>query len=305
MGVNMKKNIAIALCLLMTAGMLAGCSKPAQKAVEDTTSESVKEEKSGEIVAENDEKADKESSQERTTFTVGFDAEFPPYGYMDDNGEYVGFDLDLAAEVCARNGWELVKQPIEWATKDMELSSGSIDCIWNGFTMNGRLDKYTWSSPYVDNSQVFVVSKESGIASLEDLAQKAVGVQKDSSALAALNDEEVPENIALRDSFGSLTEYADYNIAFMDLEAGAVDAIAMDIGVANYQISSRNENGSSDEFIILDKYLATEQYGIGFYLGNEELRDQVEATLQEMSKDGKFLEIAQKWGLESSVLLGK
>ena len=149
------------------------------------------------------------------TFTVGFDAEFPPYGYMDDNGEYVGFDLDLAAEVCKRNNWELVKRPIDWDSKDMELSSGSIDCIWNGFTMNGREDEYTWTSPYVDNSQVFVVAQDSGITTFEDLAGKNVGVQRDSSALNALNDEETPENVALRDSFGKLTEYADYNTAFI------------------------------------------------------------------------------------------
>ena len=97
------------------------------------------------------------------TFTVGFDAEFPPYGYRDDSGEYVGFDLDLAAEVCKRQGWELVKQPIDWDAKDMELSSGAIDCIWNGFTMNGREDAYTWTEPYIDNSQVFVVASASGV----------------------------------------------------------------------------------------------------------------------------------------------
>jgi ABC-type amino acid transport substrate-binding protein len=85
-------------------------------------------------------------------FVVGFDAEFPPYGYKDDSGEYVGFDLDLAQEVCNRRGWTLKKQPIEWNSKDMELQTGAIDCIWNGFTMNGREDKYTWSTPYVDNS---------------------------------------------------------------------------------------------------------------------------------------------------------
>ena len=87
----------------------------------------------------------KKSDDGRTTFTVGFDAEFPPYGYKDDSGEYVGFDLDLAQEVCERNGWNLVKQPIDWDSKDMELSSGSIDCIWNGFTLNGREREYTWS----------------------------------------------------------------------------------------------------------------------------------------------------------------
>ena len=173
------------------------------------------------------------------TFTVGFDAEFPPYGYRDDNGEYVGFDLDLAAEVCKRQGWELVKQPIDWDAKDMELSSGAIDCIWNGFTMNGREDAYTWTEPYVDNSQVFVVAAASGVQNKEELAGKVVAVQKDSSALAALNDDENSDNIALRDSFAQLIEYADYNTAFMDLEQGAVDAVAIDIGVAQYQIAQR------------------------------------------------------------------
>ena len=237
---------------------------------------------------------------ESKTFTVGFDAEFPPYGYMDDNGEYVGFDLDLAAEVCKRNGWELVKRPIDWDSKDFELSSGSIDCIWNGFTINTREDAYTWSSPYVDNSQVFVVAEDSDISTFADLAGQAVGVQRDSSALSALNDEEVPENIALRDSFGSLTEYADYNTAFMDLEAGALNAVAMDIGVANYQIESRGGG-----YIILEQRLAAEQYGVGFLLGNEELRDTVEATLKEMASDGTFAEIAEKWGLSDSVCFGK
>lgn len=197
------------------------------------------------------------------TFTVGFDAEFPPYGYRDDNGEYVGFDLDLAAEVCKRQGWELVKQPIDWDAKDMELSSGAIDCIWNGFTMNGREDAYTWTEPYVDNSQVFVVAAASGVQNKEELAGKVVAVQKDSSALAALNDEENTDNIALRDSFAQLIEYADYNTAFMDLEQGAVDAVAIDIGVAQYQIAQRE----AGKFVMLqgeDNKLAVEQYAVGF-----------------------------------------
>ena len=260
----MKKKISVLLVASMLAAMLTACGK------------------------------------EANTFTVGFDAAFPPYGYMDDNGEYVGFDLDLAQEVCKRNDWELVKQPVDWDSKDMELSSGTIDCIWNGFTMNGREDAYTWSAPYIDNSQVFVVAADAGIVTFADLAGKAVGVQRDSSALSALNDEETPENIALRDSFASLTEYADYNTAFMDLEAGAIEAVAMDIGVADYQIESRG-NG----YVMLEELLATEQYGVGFLLGNEELRDKVEKTLQEMANDGTFMEIAQKWGLEDCVCLGK
>lgn len=238
------------------------------------------------------------------TFTVGFDAEFPPYGYRDDNGEYVGFDLDLAAEVCKRQGWELVKQPIDWDAKDMELSSGAIDCIWNGFTMNGREDAYTWTEPYVDNSQVFVVAAASGVQNKEELAGKVVAVQKDSSALAALNDEENADNIALRDSFAQLIEYADYNTAFMDLEQGAVDAVAIDIGVAQYQIAQRE----AGKFVMLqgeDNKLAVEQYAVGFFKGNDELRDTVQKTLDEMAADGTFTQIAEKWGLTDSVCLGK
>ena len=238
------------------------------------------------------------------TFTVGFDAEFPPYGYRDDNGEYVGFDLDLAAEVCKRQGWELVKQPIDWDAKDMELSSGAIDCIWNGFTMNGREDAYTWTEPYADNSQVFVVAAASGVQNKEELAGKVVAVQKDSSALAALNDEENTDNIALRDSFAQLIEYADYNTAFMDLEQGAVDAVAIDIGVAQYQIAQRE----AGKFVMLqgeDNKLAGEPYAGCCCKGNDELRNTGQKTLDEMAADGTFTQIAEKWGLTDSVCLGK
>lgn len=140
-----------------------------------------------------------DSVSDKTTFTVGFDADFPPYGYVDENGDYVGFDLDLAKEVADRNGWELKLQAIDWDSKDMELSSGTIDCIWNGFTMSeDRIDGYTWSDPYVDNSQVFVVAKDSGIQTLADLKRKNVVVQTASSALEAL---EAEENADLKASF--------------------------------------------------------------------------------------------------------
>lgn len=138
-------------------------------------------------------------------FIVGFDAEFPPYGYLDENGEYVGFDLDLAEEVCNRNGWKLVKRPISWDSKDSELASGAISCIWNGFTMNGREDQYTWTTPYVDNSQVVIVKKGSGIQKLTDLKGKILVVQADSSALAALTgDDATKENKAIRKSLKEL-----------------------------------------------------------------------------------------------------
>lgn len=219
---------------------------------------------------------------------VGFDSEFPPYGYKDDNGEYVGFDLDLAQEVCNRNNWTLVKQPIDWDAKDSELSSGTIDCIWNGFTINGREDKYLWSKPYIDNKQVIVTKSNSGINSLSDLKGKQVETQKDSSALSALEGDQKP----LADTFKQLVQIADYNTAFLDLDAGTCDAVAMDIGVAQYQVNSKS---NPSDYKILDEEISSEQYGIGFKKGNEQLRDKIQQTLDEMEADGTIAKIASKY----------
>ena len=238
---------------------------------------------------------------EQKQFIVGFDAEFPPYGYMDDNGEYVGFDLDLAAEVCKRNGWKLVKRPIAWDSKDMELNSGNIDCIWNGFTINGREDDYTWSTAYVDNSQVVIVKIDSNVHKLSDLKGKRLIVQSDSSALAALTgDDATKENKKLAASLKDLQQVADYNSAFMNLESGMVDAIAMDIGVASYQMSAKGDN-----FRMLDERLSSEEYGIGFKKGNTKLRDEVQKTLLTMLADGTFEQIVNKWGLKDSACLSE
>ena len=223
-----------------------------------------------------------------STLVVGFDAEFPPYGYKDDSGEYTGFDLELAQEVCDRNNWTLVKQPIDWDAKDAELDSGSIDCIWNGFTINGREDDYTWTKPYINNKQVIVVKADSGIKVLPNLKDKIVETQKDSSALAALEGDQKQ----LAATFKTLTQVADYNTAFMDLESGACDAVAMDIGVAQHEISSKDNPA---DYYIIPKEISSEQYGVGFKKGNEQLRDQVQKTLDEMFEDGTVMKIAQKY----------
>ncbi|MBR6329388.1 MAG: amino acid ABC transporter substrate-binding protein [Lachnospiraceae bacterium] len=236
-------------------------------------------------------------SDSSDTFTVGFDADFPPYGYVDENGEYVGFDLDLAAEAASRIGRKVVYQPIDWNSKDMELDSGAIDCIWNGFTMSEeRLDAYEWTKPYVDNSQVIVTAADSGIKSLADLSGKILCVQADSSALEALNSEEHQE---LRSSLAELMQVPEYNTAFMNLESGAVDAIAMDVGVAKYQIQSRNA-----DFVILDQKLVSELYGVGFKKGNTELRDQIQGALDAMAADGTLQKIAEKWEQQDTLVLG-
>lgn len=234
--------------------------------------------------------------KEEKTFTVGFDAAFPPYGYVDDNGDYVGFDLDLAAEVAKRNDWTLKLQAIDWDSKDMELSSGTIDCIWNGFTMSeDRVDAYTWSDAYVQNTQVVVVRSDSGIATLADLAGKKVAVQAASSALEALESE---DSATLLASFDELVQVPDYNTAFMYLETGAADAVALDVGVAKYQIEQRGT-----DYVMLDETIISELYGIGFLLGNTELRDTVQKAMDDMAADGTLATIAEKWDLSDSVII--
>lgn len=269
-GNNIKRMLIILLMLSMSAGIFTACSSS-------------------------------KNTDNSGKFTVGFDAEFPPYGYKDDNGEYVGFDLDLAQAVCDKNGWTLVKQPIDWDSKDMELNSGTIDCIWNGFTMTGREKDYTWSSAYIDNSQVVIVKSDAQINNLSDLAGKVVAVQSDSSALAAFTGEDASEsNIQLAKSFSSLQQVGDYNSAFMNLESGSVDAICMDIGVAGYELKARGNS-----FRMLSEHVSSEEYGIGFKKGNTKLRDQVQETLNEMLADGTFMNIAKKWNVDESVCLGQ
>lgn len=220
------------------------------------------------------------------TLVVGFDASFPPYGYQDDNGELVGFDLDLAKEVAKRRGWKVELRPIDWDSKDAELSSGSINCIWNGFTINGREDLYTWSEPYVDSSQVILVRKDSPIYTKADLANKVVEAQADSSGLKALQDPSCDE---LRKSLRQVIEVPNFNQAYMELQAGTCDAVVID-----YSVAVRLMKGN-DVARVLDENLTTEQYGIGFKLGNTALRDKVQETLDQMHADGTFSTISKKW----------
>lgn len=289
-----KKMMSVLLAGAMVLS-LAGCGSSAETTTVAATTEAAATTAATEAAADPAEAADAETTTAADgdtasaggTFTVGFDQDFPPMGFVGDDGEYTGFDLELAQEVATRLGLEFIPQPIAWDAKDMELNSGTIDCIWNGFTMNGREDSYTWTTPYMDNSQVFVVQKDSGIATQADLAGKVVEVQADSSAEAALK-----ENPELAGTFGMLQTTPDYNTAFMDLEMGAVDAIAMDVIVAGYQIENRDDK---DNYVILEESLASEEYGVGFKKGNEELRDKVQAALEDMAADGTLETISTKW----------
>lgn len=222
---------------------------------------------------------------ETATLTVGFDQAYPPYGYVGDDGEFTGLDLELAAEVAKRNDWELKLEPIDWDAKDTLLNSGAITCIWNGFTMEGREDDYTFSDPYMLNAQVVVVRADSGIESFEDLAGKTVITQVDSAAEEVLNGDMAD----LTATFASLETIGDYNTAFMQLESGAVDAVACDLSIAQYQMAGK------DTYKQLDEQLSTEHYAVGFKKGDTALAEKVTETLKEMDEDGFVKELCDKY----------
>ena len=222
------------------------------------------------------------------TLIVGFNSQFPPFGYQDDDGNYTGFDLDLAKEVCKRNNWTFVPQPIiDWNSKQMELEGGEIDCLWSEFTINGREDDYTWSEPYFNNTKVVIVKENSSISSISDLKGKTIEIQQGSSFLNVLKN-----NKTLDDMLGEVNEVDGYDTALMDLESGVCDAVICDSGLGYYKVV---EEFNGADLKVLDETISSELYGIGFKKGNTELRDQVQKTLDEMFEDGTVDEIAQNY----------
>ena len=260
---------AAAAMLALAAALMAGCSGGSNESQS----------------AGGDEDASAESGE--FTLTVGFDQGYPPYGFVGDDGEYTGFDLDLAAEVAERNGWNLELSAIDWDAKDALLSSGSINCIWNGFTMEGREDDYTFSEPYMLNEQVIVVKSDSGIADSAALAGKTVMTQVDSAALDVLEGDAA--DLAATFAGGAPQTISDYNNAFMQLESGMVDAVACDLSIANYQMSAK-----PDTYTIIDT-LSSEHYAVGFKQGDEDLAATVTATLKAMYEDGTVQELCDKY----------
>lgn len=264
-----KRSIAGLLVLLLSlAVLLAGCSSS------DTT------------------ESEATSSNDDQTFVVGLDDSFPPMGFRDENNEIVGFDVDLAKEVGERLGMEVVLQPINWDTKELELDSGNIDVIWNGLTITEeRKEVMDFTAPYLENDQVIVVKNDSAIASKADLAGKNIGVQKGSSAFDAFTADAISTQVA------ELTEYPENVSALADLGIGRIDAVIVDSIVARYYITSENA-----EFKILDESLAPEQYGVAVKKGNTELLDQIQEALDAMNEDGTAAEISTNWFGEDIIL---
>lgn len=267
---KLKAFAALACAFALAAFTLSGCSGASSSSSKDDAAKS-------------------DAQTEKTTLTVGFDQAYPPYGFVGDDGNFTGFDLDLAAEVASRNGWDVKYEPIDWDAKDTLLNSGAISCIWNGFTMEGRESDYTFSDPYMLNAQVVVVKKDSGIAGLADLANKTVITQVDSAAYDVLAGEEATK-ADLAATFKSLETIGDYNTAFMQLESGAVDAVACDLSIAQYQMSAK-----PDAYVMLDETLSSEHYAVGVKKGDTELASTITKTLKEMDADGTVKKLCEKY----------
>ncbi len=235
-----------------------------------------------------------EKIQEKGELVMGLDDSFPPMGFRED-GEIVGFDVDVAKEVCSRLGIELKLQPINWDNKMHELNSGNIDCIWNGFTINEeRKKEVLFTEPYMNNRQVLVVLADSEYQTIDDLKGKKIGLQAESSAADALNSAE-----DFRDSV-EVFEFDDNMNALMDLEVGGVDAVLMDEVVANYNIAQKGKG-----YRVLDQELAHEEYGIGFRKKDKALMEKIQQTLEEMAEDGTLEQISIKWFDEDLTTIGK
>ncbi len=293
-----KSRIMAAAAAAVMAMSFAACGGSTEQTASDETAAAEGAEVSESAAEGETEAAEGESAAEGSDeslqkvldsgkFILGLDATFEPMGYTNENDEIVGFDIDVAEEVCARMGVELVKEPIDWDTKEQDLAVGRIDCIWNGMSINpSRAEQMNLSDPYMKNEMVFVVPASSDVASMSDLAGKNIAVQNGSSAQDILEASE----LCTSDTPVTVTAMATNVEALQQLELGLVDAVFLDSVVANYQITSAGK-----DYKVLPDGLEEEEYAIGFRKEDQALRDEVQKILGEMKADGKLGEISTKW----------
>jgi polar amino acid transport system substrate-binding protein len=264
---KMKRFASILLLLAAVFSLLAACSSSSS----------------------NDTKKD---SDKKETIVIGIDDKFAPMGFRDEKNDIVGFDIDYAKAAAKKMGMEVKFQPIDWKTKESELSSGRIDLIWNGYTItDDRKQKVLFTKPYLKNAQVVVTLADSKIAKLNELEGKVVGLQSLSSASDALDANPIKSKIK------TVTEFSDNVLALNDLKSGRLDAVVIDEVVINYYMTKE-----AGKFKVLDESLAPEEYGVGVKKGNEELLDKLQKALDEMNEDGTAADISKKWFGEDKVL---
>ena len=230
-----------------------------------------------------------ESTLDKEELVIGLDDTFVPMGFKDENGELVGFDIDLAKAVGEKLDKKVKFQPIDWSMKETELNGGNIDLIWNGYSINDeRKQKVEFSKPYLNNTQIIVTLSDSPINTKADLAGKKIGAQNQSTAVDAVEND---GSIMSTFDGGNLVTFEDNNQALMDLEAGRLDAIVVDEVLARYYIKARGE----EKYKILTENFGDEQYGVGIRKGDTKFVEAFNKALDQVIQQGKAAEISNKW----------
>lgn len=273
----MKKLLVLSLCVLVFA--VVGCKKKTENAAASMDNKSA--------TASSEEVKDKSK-----TFIVGLDDSFPPMGFRDENNKIVGFDIDMATEVAKRMGKELVLQPIDWSSKELELNNDKIDCIWNGLSVDPvRAEAMLLSKPYLANNMVYVVMKDSLIKSNKDITDKTeLGVQAGSTAVKSCEKDPVCAK-------AKLNQYENNVLALSDLNIGRVKGVVMDEVVARYFITK-----NKSPYVVLADHLEAEHYAVGFKKDNTALAQEVEKALAVMAEEGVSDNISIKWFGENIIL---
>ena len=233
---------------------------------------------------------DAESATEEKSYVIGLDDTFAPMGFRDDEGELVGFDIDLAEAVAEDLDYDISFQPIDWAMKETELNAGNIDMIWNGYTITEeRAEKVDFGMPYLENSQLIVTLEGNGIATKSDLAGRKVAAQQSSSAVNAIEDD--PSGILSEFDNGEVVQFPSNNDVFNDLISGRSEAIVVDETLGRFYMSQN----SSPDYKVLDDNFGNEEYAVGFRQEDDDLREEFNASLERLMDDGTYDEIYDTW----------
>ena len=229
--------------------------------------------------------------QQQKSITVGFDNTFVPMGFEEKNGDYAGFDIELAQYVSKKLGITIRFQPIDWDMKETELQNGTIDAIWNGYSATDeRREKVAFTIPYMQNTQVLVVKKTSGIHSASDMTGKVLGAQNGSSGM--LDFEEHPEVLKNRVKGGDADQYQSVNEAIIDLKNDRIDALLIDRVYADYYLTTE---GIADEYDTIPSGFESESFAVGVRPADKKLLEALNQAFKELYKEGIFQQISQKW----------
>ena len=229
--------------------------------------------------------------QQQKSITVGFDNTFVPMGFEEKNGNYAGFDIELAKYVSKKLGIQVHFQPIDWDMKETELQNGTIDAIWNGYSATDeRREKVAFTIPYMQNTQILVVKKTSGIHSVEDMTGKVLGAQNGSSGM--LDFEEHPEVLKNRVKGGDADQYQSVNEAIIDLKNDRIDALLIDRVYADYYLTTE---GIADEYDTIPSGFESESFAVGVRPADKKLLEALNQAFKELYQEGIFQQISEKW----------